>query len=208
MANRLFLDFDGTLTDPRPRLYSLFCELEPECAWSFVDYWSIKRKRISQRDMLKRYFGYDEIRVTRFRQAWMEKIEEPERLAKDIPYPGVDAFLARCAERSSLYLVTARQRPERAHEQIRRLGWSGFFTKILVTGQQRPKADLVREAVSYAPADVLAGDTGEDIMAGKTLGIQTVAVSSGVLNEEILQSYQPNQLLQYVTELQLDRLGG
>jgi phosphoglycolate phosphatase len=201
MASRLFLDFDGTLVDPRRRLYRLFCELAPETTLSFDDYWQLKCGKMTQRQMLRYYLQYPDARVDAFRDAWMEKIEEPERLMIDTPFPGVTEFLAQASRQAALCLVTARQHRERLLNQIRRLGWDACFSDVLATAPRQSKAELIRSRLACGPGDWIVGDTGEDILAGKELGMRTAAVTSGVLSEAVLRTYQPDALLDSVVQL-------
>jgi phosphoglycolate phosphatase len=204
MTERLFLDLDGTLIDPRRRLYTLFCELAPEVGLSFEEYWRHKRNRMSQRQMLRQHLAYPDARINAFHEAWMRKVEEPERLALDTPFPGVSEFLDRARQQAMLCLVTARQRQDRLVEQIHRFGWQDVFTIVLATGQRQTKADMIRAHCAYGADDTLVGDTGEDILAGKELGIHTVAVTSGVLSEAILREYAPDRIVPTVTDLPTD----
>jgi len=203
MTRLIFLDFDGTLIDSRQRLYTLFCELVPENTFSFKEYWQIKRGRINQRDLLRHYFHYSDAQVDVFRRKWMEKIEEPERLAMDVPFEGITKFLLHAAQDVFIYLITARQYPMRVVTQIQQFGWQDYFTDILVTSQRQSKSALIRAETDYTHDDMLVGDTGEDIIAGKELGVTTVAVTTGILSEAVLREYQPDQLLETVVMLDI-----
>ncbi len=200
---RLFLDFDGTLIDPRPRLYSLFQELAPESQLSFDEYWRIKRGRATQRDVLRGYLNYSDAQIAVFNTAWMQKIEEPERLSGDKPLPGAADFLARMSKKMPLYLVTARQNPARARQQVDGLGWGGYFTSLLVTAQKAGKDEVIRLNAEFSPRDTLIGDTGEDIVAGKKLGLRTVAVCSGILSRDILAEYKPDMIIDSVAAFEV-----
>lgn len=207
MTRKVFFDLDGTLIDPRPRLYALFQELAPENSLSFDEYWFIKRSRINQPDMLRQYFQYSDDQIDRFRSRWVEKVEEPSRLARDLPYEHVSEFLRQTAISTYVYLVTARQRRDRVIEQIDKLGWSVHFTDVLTTEQRSTKAALIRDKIHTSPLDIFIGDTGEDINTGKELGIGTVAVTSGVLCKSVLEEYSPDLILNSVVELDVVGFG-
>jgi len=195
---RILFDFDGTLIDSSQRLYRLFCELAPECSLSYQEYWRIKRDRVNQADILRQYFNYNDVQIAQFKKAWMTSIEDISRLAQDVPFAGVHELLRQLSLTHALYLVTARQYPERVKKQVASFGWSEYFTDILVTGQQQTKTALIRSMVAYDPTDIIVGDTGEDIQVGKELGIRAVAVSSGCLSAEVLAEYKPDCLLENV----------
>lgn len=198
MADRIFFDFDGTLIDSSRRLYALFTELVPESTFSYEEYWRIKRNRTNQRDLLHNYFDYTDENICLFKQKWKEQIEEPTRLATDVPFEGVSDLLRKLSRERELYLVTARQYPDRAKAQVHQFGWKALFTDIFFTLQQQSKASLIRATLPSNNADIFVGDTGEDILSGKELGMKTVAVSSGFLSAEVLTQYQPDQLLDSV----------
>lgn len=198
----LFIDLDGTLIDSRPRQYQLFMELAPHCPLDFDAYWRIKRRRINQEQMLRQYCGVtDAATIENFHAQWMRQVEEPARLALDHPLPDADAFLARAVAYGTLYLVTARQSAALVAKQIAAFGWSRYFTALLVTEQRHDKATLMR---SHArPGGIVIGDTGEDIRAAKALGLTSIAVTSGILDGDILREYAPDRIVTGVGALAL-----
>lgn len=201
MTKRLFLDYDGTLIDSRQRLYNLFCELAPESTFSFDEYWRIKRNNMRQQELLQSYLQYSDAQVAAFKDTWMEKVEEPARLGIDAPFEGVREFLAQTSREFDLYLVTGRQHLDRLVPQMRKLGLYDYFSDIINTAPKQSKAELVRSRAAWDADDILVGDTGEDILAGKELGMRTVAVTSGALSEKTLRKYHPDLVLESVVHL-------
>ena len=128
-----FFDFDGTLVNSQGRLYRLFRELCPECRMSYDEYWAVKRGRISQSAMLKRFFGYDDDRARKFHEAWLRHVEDEDAVETDFPVAGISERLERLAHTRELYLLTSRQRPELVVRQIEKFGWSGLFRRLIVT---------------------------------------------------------------------------
>lgn len=206
MTRRLFLDFDGTLIDSRQRQYNLFLELAPGNAITFDEYWRLKRKNINQRDLLRSYLQYSDVQIADFKNAWMDKIEDTFRLDIDVPIEGVLEFLAQMSRKYDLCLVTGRQYHDRVVPQMRKLGLHDYFYDIINTAQRQSKAELVRSRVAWDANDIFVGDTGEDILAGKELGMRTVAVTSGALSEEALRKYQPDVVLESVVHLDISTL--
>lgn len=202
MTKTLFLDFDGTLIDSRVRLYELFQELVPESGLSFEQYWDLKRQGLSQSSLLREKCSMNAEQIDIFRQCWMQKVEEQDRLALDQPLPGVGDFLDCAAGRYRLVLVTGRQHADRARNQIRDLGWSEHFSLILVTAQRKAKASLILGHLTPSPTDWMVGDSGEDILAGRELGIKTAGVLTGPLSPDRLHTYGPDVLLADVTEIE------
>lgn len=197
----IFFDLDGTLVNSQQRLYELFRELCPECAMSYGEYWAIKRGRMSQKDMLQEYYGYNDAQVRAFHELWFAKVEEPARVDRDEPVPGMDVVLRDCAQRHTLFVASNRQNGPLAEAELSRLGWRDLFSAILITGQKRSKEELIRDCCTVAPEDVLVGDTGEDIRTARSLGIRSIAVSWGILERSILAEYAPDILLDDVSQL-------
>lgn len=197
----LFFDFDGTLVDSRQRQFQLFCDLVPGVLWSFNEYWDIKRAGVSQSEMLKKYFGFNEKFINEVHIDWMNNIEAPNRLSLDAPFEGVSELLDELHKSHKLYLVTARQNSRLVHEQLREYGWNKCFSDVLVTAQQTSKTELIRKSGHLGGCDVMIGDTGEDITTGLKLGMFTIAVTYGTLNRAVLGRYSPNLLIDSLSEL-------
>ena len=194
----LFFDFDGTLLDSKLRLYKLFQELVPQSSFSYNQYWDLKRNKVNHATILKDYFNINNAQP--FLNGWHSRIESIEYLDYDVPHPGVSEYLANLKENNyNLVLVTARQDVESVNYQLTKFGWLDIFNKVLVTKQKLSKAELMRPLVVNNKSDYIIGDTGQDIIAGKELGIFTVAVINGFLSEEVLIEYNPDILLKSVT---------
>lgn len=204
MANKrnIFFDFDGTLTDPRHRLYQLFQELVPQSKLTFDEYWDIKRKRTDQNKLLTEWFNFSPEQITAFKKKWMAKVEEKSRLEQDIPFEGVGSFLENLSQNGYvLSLVTARQNPDLVAAQLKKFGWQKFFTHVLVTGQKDKKENLIKNSLPFNENDIFIGDTGEDIYVAKALGMKSIAVSSGFLSAEILKEYNPDYICESVLKI-------
>jgi phosphoglycolate phosphatase len=198
----IFFDFDGTLSDPRRRLYDLFQELVHQSKMTFDEYWTIKRSRVDQKKLLMERFGYTIDDVVAFQKLWLEKVEDEGRIAVDAPFAGVGDFLKDLNHRGYvLSLVTARQNPNIVKRQLQMFGWYEFFAHILVTRQIDTKESLIRQNVLFCADDVFVGDTGEDIQTAKRLGIRSIAVSSGVLSADILKEYNPDFICESVLRI-------
>lgn len=197
----IFFDLDGTLIDSRKRLYFLFQDLVEKSELSFENYWNLKRNKISHKQILCNQLNYNEEEYLSFVKEWMSKIEIPKYLDYDMPFQNTSAFLENLKKNHTLFLVTARQSRLSAENQIKNFGWEKKFQKILVTAQKQEKYQLIKDNVSVKNTDWFVGDTGKDIETGKLLGIRTAAVLSGFLNEESLRTYNPDLVVNFVTDL-------
>lgn len=192
----IFFDLDGTLVDSRLRQYNLMAELIHGFNMSFADYWLIKREKVNQADFLKNFFNYDSNEVKDFNCRWHDEIERIERMKLDTPLPNVGSVLRDLSMRNKLYVVTARKSASLARQQIKSFGWDNYFDKILVTSQIMNKDALVNCVIDVNESDYFVGDTGDDIVAGKMLGVGTIAVTTGVLSEKILKQYNPDFVIE------------
>ena len=197
----VFLDLDGTLVNSQGRLYRLFCRLCPECNMSYDEYWAIKRERISQAGMLKKYFGYDDGRIQQLHKDWLAHVEDEEAVDTDFPVSGISKRLEVMARKHELYLLTARQKPELVVRQLERFGWSGHFRQLVVTRQACGKSDAVMESIGSVNDGVLIGDSGEDIKAAKALGFRSVAAGWGILSPKVLSEYKPDFIAERIEDL-------
>ena len=197
----IFFDLDGTLLDSRERLYKLFQHLVPESSLSFNEYWRLKRNKIAHREILIDHFSYSDEAFFLFDKIWMESIELPEWLLLDITLDGVTNYLKELKNFHSLYVVTARQYETVAIQQIEQHGWSNIFKKILVTGQKKTKFEMINTEINITKNDWIVGDTGDDILTGKQLRINTAAVLSGFMNKKKLQEYHPDVIVNSLLDL-------
>ncbi|MFY0604276.1 MAG: HAD family hydrolase [Flavobacteriaceae bacterium] len=198
---QVFFDFDGTLIDSRKRLYELFKHLVPESHFTFDEYWELKRAGIGHSEILKKKWGYTQGQIIQFTNNWMRLIEEEDWIKYDVPIDGVTEYLEFLSNKNiELYLITNRQKKEILIDQIKHLEWERFFKKILVTEQKITKSDCIKPYIINNNNCFLIADTGQDIKEGNSLGIHTVAVSSGFLSKEKLEQYNPESIIDDVTK--------
>lgn len=199
--NKIFFDLDGTLIDASERLYSLFQFLVPHSKLTKKEYWDLKRHKNSHKMILSQLFSYDENFIAQFEKKWMHLIEADEFLIKDVLYPGVREVLSALRNTYSLYVVTARQFPEKVDEELRRLGILDFFEAIFVTKQKVSKEELIRTHFYPTSNDIFVGDTGKDVQTAKACGIQSIAVAHGFMDKEVLKTYQPDLIIKNIKEI-------
>jgi len=175
----------------------------PKSSLSFDDYWAIKKQGIGHAEILELLFNYTLNAIQEFQLKWHEEIEKQEWINYDIPILGVEKKIVELFENHQLHLVTARQSHEMAVNQINALQWDKYFTSILVTKQEKEKSQLILENIKIQKEDWILGDTGKDILTGKTLEINTAAVLSGFLSEEKLKSYNPDIIIDSVADFMI-----
>ena len=197
----IFFDLDGTLIDSRLRLYNLFQELVPQSKFSFNEYWQLKRDNINHAKILNQCFNFQDDEIDLFESVWMKLIEGEELLKLDKPFDGVSRYLISLKSKGfNLFLVTARQFKVSVLQQITNFGWLNIFKNVLVTEQKYNKADLIKPYLQLDYESWIVGDTDQDILVGKELHINTVAVLSGFLSENSLMEYFPDKIVNSVVD--------
>lgn len=203
----IFFDLDGTLLDSQKRVYLLFQHLIPASTFSFEEYWDLKRNKINHQKILAAHFNYSDNAIKLFEQNWMDLIEADEWLFLDRPLEGVTDLLKKLAVSNHLYIVTARQFKAKVFKQMDNFGWENVFKDVLVTEQKKEKFDLIKEnsEIVLTKKDIFIGDTGKDIETGKKLGIRTIAVLNGFLNEQRLKEYGPDKIIESVIDININK---
>ena len=196
----LYVDFDGTLIDPSKRLYRLFSELNPTSRKiSFSEYWDLKNTGLTQESLLTDILRLNPRQVTNFKAGWLSEIENPELLALDCPLPGAENFLSKLSTYSDLHLVTARQSSIGVEKQLADLGWNRFFKNVIVTLAKSSKEEAIKSLTVPRAADIIVGDTCEDICTGKALDILTVAVETGHTLKSAFEACSPDAIIPSVS---------
>lgn len=204
---RIVFDLDGTLICSKRRLYELFCFLVGHEHLTFSRYWDLKFSGQTNKEILRNSFGFSDPQVDAFVKKWMFLIEDDQYLALDTVIEGVPRLLSALSKKHDLYLCTARQSANKAHEQLDSLALKDHFKEILVTEQRSTKEELLKTCgVRFGFADWMIGDTGHDILTGKALGMKTCAVLSGFMSEASLVSYKPDSILPFVSYFEIDRV--
>ena len=189
----IIIDLDGTLIDSKLRLYRLFQYLAPKSKLTFEQYWDLKSRKISNEIILKKELSYDNEMINKFVYNWMSLIETKPYLVLDSCFDGTHKALLKLQNLGNLFLCTSRQLRQPTLDQLYNLNLLQFFKLILITEQRLSKESLIKESVlGLSGDDWLVGDTGKDILAGKSLNLKTCAVLSGFLNAESLNEYNPD----------------
>jgi phosphoglycolate phosphatase len=199
--NKIFFDLDGTLIDARRRLYDLFQRLVPQSCLTLDEYWNLKRSKINHQYILEKKFCCDKKDFELFEKNWLNLIETPYFLEKDVVIDKVFEVLDNLKHHYNLYLITARQNNEMTYWELEKLGLLAFFDDIFITKRKELKQDLILRKCQISNNDYFVGDTGFDILTGKSLGIKTIAVSYGFLARNILNDYEPDIIIDSFNEI-------
>ena len=191
---KAFVDLDGTILSVEERCGRLFSEL---VGLDYADfgtrYIALRRQGLTNSEILSNSQDGFCISHDDFRRRWMERIETESFLKYDRLVEGVVPWLQSHSGDWGIILCTDRQSSEKASGQLADFGLRNFFQEILVTEQKVSKAELVRlRGIELSGDDWFVGDSPGDILAGKTLGLRTCAVLSGLSGRESLERLQPD----------------
>ena len=200
----LFFDLDGPLLDVSRRYVALHHELLSEHGLAGMEaerYWQCKRAVWPEDDILAELGGAALAAAYEARRQAL--IEAPAYIRHDRCWPWTVACLAHLVEHARLVMVTARAERTALLPQLQELGISSFFHEIL-SERGGPRVDLQKAALikeylrrhkGGPEGHWMIGDTEADILAGKHVGLRTVAVLSGIRDEAHLRLAEPDFLL-------------
>ena len=138
----------------------------------------------------------------RYLKLFIDRIESQEELGADELFKDSLRTLEQLrANNNKLYLLSLRRNADALNWQIEHLGIRHLFEKILSghsdtkEGTLLKKADIVRQTVDNPSEVVIIGDTEADVVAAQQLGATSIALLSGIRNEEFLSVMCPNYLV-------------
>jgi phosphoglycolate phosphatase-like HAD superfamily hydrolase len=193
---KFICDFDGTIINSLARTYFLFSRLTQPEIISYQRYITEKRAGKSNQYILKKHFNISSEDYIEFENKWFELIESEEFIKYNIIFRFSLKALSILKSYGDLYLVSNRQNRLILYQELYKFGILHFFSIILATEQKETKKELINRKIVVKNKEhiFMIGDTGEDIITAKDLGIISVAVSSGNRNKTILRSYDPDYI--------------
>ncbi len=123
--------------------------------------------------------------------------------------PNVSRALEALSEKNKLALITMRYVPRKAiMRELEYFGISRYFSHVVTAMDQfkpKPSPDALLGCVRALGVEIsdciIAGDSVNDVRAGKAAGARTVAVLSGLFQSEELAKEGPDLILNDVTAL-------
>ena len=201
MIDTVVVDLDGPILDVKRRHYRCYAGILAEHGYPVIGpdrYWAMKRRRVEPRRLLAASGA--EALEARFLRTWRDRIEGRDMLALDRAQPGAQRRLQEWhARHVRLILATMRRHPDRAAEQVGRLGLSGLFWRVVVSpdalgGEGKGRA-VLREAPGLDPARCLwVGDTEADAEAAASVGCRVWLVVCGIRSQELLAPLAPGRI--------------
>jgi HAD superfamily hydrolase (TIGR01509 family) len=123
--------------------------------------------------------------------------------------PHVSVTLELLSEKNKLALITMRYVPKQAIiKELEFFGISKYFNRVVTamdTFKPKPSPEAIISCVQALDVEIcdciIAGDSVNDVRAGKAAGARTVAVLSGLFRSEELVKEDPDLILNDVTVL-------
>jgi len=199
----IFLDLDGTLIDVIERYWRIHCLLCCRAGTQPFDrdrYWELKRQYRRESAIFAMVGVAGEVEQG-LEEERIALLEHPDYLFFDTLIPSALQALRDLAQVADLVLVSMRHDRDRFLAQILGLGISSFFAALIARGTDRvAKIDLVRRFSVTGPVAII-GDTEEDLETGRTLGIVSIGVSSGLGSRDALLACKPVAVVSNIGEV-------
>ncbi|MBI4845300.1 MAG: HAD family hydrolase [Candidatus Omnitrophica bacterium] len=206
----IFLDFDGPVLDNKARLYQLYFDLLAEFGGNPLpidEYWQLKRNCVKEDVILKEKSGFTEELNGDYQRLRIEQIESKRYLSLNAVINGCYESLDFLAKQGDLMLITSRRNRDNLIWELKDKKLEKYFKKILSDFNDylpawQLKVDLIREFIpEFGKADIIVGDTEAEILCAKELGIYSIALLSGIRNEEKLKLYVPDIIYENINEV-------
>src|SRR3989344_46792 len=208
LPKNILFDLDGPVLDVKERYYfnyKNFVLLHRGNPLSLEKYWEKKRQNTS----LERLLDLSDCPgLAAEKKLYLSKHrEEMSSLKLDKLQPDIKEILSNLSKRYDLYLITLRRNKENLLKQLGELGILTYFRKVLTTtptteDKWNHKVELLKEHQLEKKSGIIIGDTPTEILAGKKVGLTSIAVSHGIRTKENLLQAEPDLIINSVEELQ------
>jgi len=220
----IFCDFDGPIADVSERYYATYCRalsqvLEASSptvdgaqrrpCLSKAQFWTFKQNRVPDRQ-IAHWSGLEGQEIDQFLAAVSRIVNHASLLHYDRLQPKArDALDMLHQGRVRVVVVTLRP-PQQVIRFLKHHGleWAiaDLFgmdsTESAYDNQTHHKVERLQSAMTAQQRQGhnlhrtwMIGDTEADIMAGQTLGVETVAVTCGVRSHNYLQTFRPTHII-------------
>jgi phosphoglycolate phosphatase len=202
----VFFDLDGTLLDVSERNYQVYSELVKTFGGIALDkatYWDLKRKKTKWPALLPLSKLSPNIQQE-FLDSFIPKIEDPKYLKLDTLFPDARTTLETVSAQHECRLISLRRNEANLLAQLDRLSIRSYFSEVLSGHSESDGFDRKIELIKGRLDDrkgVIIGDTEADIVTGQQLGLTTIAVTSGIRDEQFLRALEPDYLVEHVGDV-------
>lgn len=216
---RLITDFDGPVMDISERYYRVyeFCLAQtqypgqPLNILSKSEFWEMKRSCMPEAE-IGRISGLTSEQAEQFAQWRRQTAHALSNLVYDQPAPHAFNALERVQQAGVDLAVATLRRERELEEAFTRCNLARFFSPercfclhndYVKTGDVNDKPLLLQNALAQLPpaSEVwMVGDTEADIIAAKSNQVKAIAVLCGIRNRPQLERYQPDVIVNHLSE--------
>ncbi len=187
MNSRIFVDFDGTITDIWRRYYALVSDFFGLSDDLFLLYRNLKKTLPDDRKLLPCFIGMDSKQVEKYLDFKHQSIESKEYLSMDTLLIEPE-ILKSMLDRYNFNILTIRKNPDALYEQYRALGIEFLKSKTVVLKPEGSDSKLnwIKQNTEKSDQVIIVGDSETDLAAGTMELCKTFFVCTGLRSLEAM----------------------
>lgn len=198
MRKSIAFDLDGTLIDVSKRDYQIYADLVNKLGGtplSYPVYWPLRQAKTDIHQVLADSHITSDEHIDVFLVERKALMESMEYLSIDVLFPDSISVLDKLSKDFDIHILTIRHNKLNIESQLRSLGLERYHCHI-VSGNKVEQLRLIPHI------DLMVGDTENDILPANTLGIKSVAVTTGIRNRQLLSEMNPTYIVDGLGEIE------
>ena len=195
----LIFDLDGTLIEIARRDFQVYADILSEKGFiplEFSEYWPLRRAKTNIRDILSRSACISNDFFSFFLSERGKRIEREDYLSLDKLFPDTLDVLRQLQSRYLCRLVTARANVQGTKQQLENLHLSDWFASIHIIQGSKIETFRKIKAIKF-----IIGDTENDIIPARSLGIPVIGITTGIRNKKMISSFSPDYEIDCLSEI-------
>ena len=191
-------DLDGTLIDISQRDYKIYSDIIVKFGLipvPFKRYWELRINKTDIHDILS-MSKFDFNNFDQFIDFRSQSMETLEYLQLDEIFKNVKQTLQLLVLDYNCFIVTTRQNRKNTLIQLYNLKLEHFFSEIFVTSENKELSFIKIKNLKY-----VVGDTENDILPAKKMGIKSIAVTTGIRAVKELEEMKPDFIVNDLIEV-------
>jgi phosphoglycolate phosphatase len=209
-----FFDLDGTLLEVKDKYFAVYEGFVNEQKGSVLnsnEFWKLKRQMKSNEELCE-LSGLDVKHGPLLKKHIRDLIETDKYLIFDKLISGAKELFEYIKSQNlgNIFIITMRRSEHELVKQLGELGILPYIDQVIlpysITGKFEDGDPLAKSiaanhfGINNEPSMII-GDSGADIRSGKTLGWITVGVLSGLRDENIMKTYEPDYIIDSIAGL-------
>ncbi len=209
MVTHIFLDLDGTLTDPKPGIINSFMYALKHMGHKVVDREALTRFiGPPLQDSFRSYLNTTEEDVIEAVRLYREYYAD-RGLFENRMYNGIDTLLAEWKADGKTLCVATCKPTVFARQVLEYFDLSRYFKFVAgseLDGKRGQKSEVIaycidRIGLTNKSTAVMIGDREHDIIGAKENGLRSIGVLYGYGSEQELSAHEPDHIVKNLPEL-------